>query len=63
MRIRITDVDYVDPRDGDDLPLSYWGVAVGDEFEVTHASPDMFIIECDAGYVVVYSCECEVLED
>lgn len=54
MRIRITDVDYVDPRDGDDLPLSYWGVVVGDEFNVTHAGPDMFIIECDAGYVVVY---------
>lgn len=63
MRIRITDVDYVDPRDGDDLPLSYWGVAVGDEFEVTHAGPDMFIIECDAGHVVVYASECEVLED
>lgn len=63
MRIRITDVDYVDPREGDDLPLSYWGVAVGDEFEVTHAGPDMFIIECDAGYVVVYASECEVLED
>ena len=23
----------------------------------------MFIIECHAGYVVVHSCECEVLED
>ena len=63
MRIRITDVDYVDPRDGDDLPLSYWGVAIGEEFEVIHAGPDMFIIECSAGYVVVYASECEVLED
>lgn len=63
MRIRITDVDYVDPRDGDDLSLSYWGVVVGDEFNVTHAGPDMFIIKCDAGYVVVYPSECEVLED
>lgn len=63
MRIRITDIDYVDPRDGDDLPLSYWGVAVGDEFEVTHAGSAMFIIERDAGYVVVYASECEVLED
>lgn len=62
MRIRITDVDYADPRDGDDLPLSYWGIAIGDEFEVIHTGSDMFIIECDAGYVVVYSCECEVLE-
>lgn len=63
MRIRITDVDYVDPRDGDDLPLSYWGIAAGDGFNVDRASLDTFIIECDAGYVVVYSCECEVLED
>ena len=63
MRIRITDIDYVDPRDGDDLPLSYWGVAVGDEFEVTHAGSAMFIIERDEGYVVVYASECEVLED
>lgn len=63
MRIRITDVDYVDPCDGDDLPLSYWGIAAGDEFNVDCASLDTFIIECDAGYVVVYSCECEVLED
>ena len=63
MRIRITDVDYVDPRDGDDLSLSYWGVSVGDEFDVSCAGSDMFIIECDAGYVVVHSCECEVLED
>lgn len=38
MRIRITDVDYVDPRDGDDLSLSYWGVSVGDEFEVTSSN-------------------------
>ena len=63
MRIRITDVDYVDPRDGDDLSLSYWGVALGDVFEVSRAGSDMFIIECDAGYVVVDACECEVLED
>lgn len=63
MRIRITDVDYVGPRDGDDLSLSYWGVAVGDEFEVIHAGSDMFIIEHDAKYLVVHHCECEVLED
>lgn len=63
MRIRITDVDYVDPRDGDDLSLSYWGVALGDVFEVSLAGSDMFIIERDAGYVVVYASECEVLED
>lgn len=63
MRIRITDVDYVDPRDRDDLPLSYCGVAAGDEFEVIHAGPDMFIIRCDAGYLVVNPSECEVLED
>lgn len=63
MRIRITDVDCVALRDGVDLPLSCWGVAAGDEFEVILAWPGMFIIECGAGYVVVYSCECEVLED
>ena len=63
MRIRITDVDYVDPRDGDDLPLSYWGVAAGDEFELDDVVDGAFVIECDAGYVVVYPCECEVLED
>lgn len=63
MRIRIIDVDYADLRDGVDLPLSCWGVAAGDEFEVILAGPDMFIIECGAGYVFVYSRECEVLED
>lgn len=63
MRIRITDIDYVDPRDGDNLPLSYCGVALGDEFEVIHEGTDMFIIEYVAGYMVVHSCECEVLED
>lgn len=63
MRIRITDIDYVDPRDGDDLPLSYWGLAVGDEFEVDDVADGTFVIECDAGYVVVYPCECEILED
>ena len=63
MRIRITDIDYMSLRDGDYLPLSYWGVVVGDEFNVTHAYPDMFIIKCDAEYVVVYQSECEVLED
>ena len=63
MRIRITDVDYVDPRDSDDLPLSYWGVALGDVFEVGDVVDGVFVIECDAGYVVVYPCECEVLED
>ena len=45
MRIRITDVDYVDPRDADDLSLSYWRVALGDVFEVSRAGSDMFIIE------------------
>lgn len=63
MRIRIIDVDYMSLRDGDYLPLSYWGVAVGDEFNVTRAYPDMFIIKCAAEYVVVYRSECEVLED
>ena len=62
MRIRITDVDYVDPRDSDDLPLSYWVLTVGDEFEVGDVVDGVFVIECDAGYVVVYPCECEVLE-
>lgn len=28
MKIRITDVDYMSLRDGDYLPLSYWGVVV-----------------------------------
>ena len=63
MKIRITDVDYVDPRDSDDLPLSYWGLGVGDVFEVDDVADGTFIIECDAGYVVVHPCECEVLED
>ena len=63
MRIRITDVDYVDPRNGADLPLSCWGVAAGDEFELDDVVGGTFVIECDAGYVVVYPCECEVLED
>ena len=63
MRIRITDVDYGGPRDGDDLSLSYWGISLGDVFEVSRAGSDMSIIECDAGYVAVHSCECEVMED
>lgn len=63
MRIRITDVDCVDVTDSDDLPLSRWGLAVGDEFEVYDVADGTFVIECDAGYVVVYPCECEVLED
>lgn len=63
MKIRITDVDYMCLRDGDYLPLSYWGVAVGGEFNVTRAYPDMFVIKCDAECVVVYPSECEVLED
>lgn len=45
MRIRITDVDYVDPRDSDDLPLSYWGVALGDVFEVGDVVDGVFVIE------------------
>lgn len=63
MRIRIIDVDYVDPLDADDLPLSYWGVSVGDEFEVGDVVDGVFVIECDAGYVVVYPCECEVIDE
>lgn len=63
MRIRITNVDYVGITDSDDLPLSRWGLAVGDEFEVDDVADGTFIIECDAGYVVVYPCECEILED
>lgn len=63
MRIRITDVDYVDPCDGDDFPLSYWGIAVGDEFEADDVVDGIFVIECNAGYIVVYPRECEVLED
>lgn len=63
MRIRITDVDYVDVTDNDDLPLSRWGLAVGDEFEVDDVVDGVFVIECDAWYVVVYPRECEVIED
>lgn len=63
MRIRIIDVNYMSLRDGDYLPLSYWGVVVGDEFNVAHAYHDMFIIKCDTEYVVAYPSECEVLED
>lgn len=63
MRIRITDVNYVDPQDADDLPLSFWGVAVGDEFDAEYADRDSFVIECNAGYVVEYRCECEVIDE
>lgn len=64
MRIRITDVNYVDPQDADDLPLSYWGVSAGDEFDADYyADLGTLVIECDAGYVVVYSCECEVIDE
>lgn len=61
MRIRITDVDYAGSQDANDLPLSYWGVSVGDEFDVNCAGLDTFIIERWA--VVVYSCECEVINE
>lgn len=40
------------------VPTTLREVAVGDEFNA-----DMFIIKCDAEYVVVYPGECEVLED
>lgn len=35
MKIRITDVDYVLTPGYGDHPLRYFGVSVGDEFEVT----------------------------
>lgn len=60
MRIRITDVSNTE---NDDLPLSCWGLTVGDEFEVEEVVNGTFVIECDEGYAVVYPRECEVLED
>lgn len=62
MRIRITEVDYVDVSETDDKPLSYWGLTVGDEFEVCDVVDGAFVIKCDVGYVVVYHSECVILE-
>ena len=38
MRIRITDVDYVLPPGYGDHSLRYFGVSVGDEFDVTSSN-------------------------
>lgn len=57
MKIRITDAY------ADDLPLSYWGIAEGDEFEVNHTVDGAFLVEFGCGYVVVYPGECEVIDE
>lgn len=45
MRIRIIDVDYVLPPGYGDHPLRYFGVSVGDEFEVTSSNDYGCIVE------------------
>lgn len=63
MRIRITDVDYVLPPGYGDHSLRYFGVLVGDEFEVTSSNDYGCTVETDEGPLFIRHSECEVLED
>ena len=63
MIIRITDVDYVLPPGYGDHPLRYFGVSVGDEFEVTSSNDFGHFVEHYGEELYVRNCECEVLED
>lgn len=61
MRIRITDVDYVLPPGYGDHPLHYFGVTVGDEFEVTSSDDFGHFVEHHGEELYVRNRECEVL--
>lgn len=63
MRIRITDVDYVLPPGYGDHPLRYFGISVGDEFEVTSSNDFGHFVEHCGEELYVRNRECEVLED
>jgi len=63
MKIRITDVDYVLPSGYGDRPLRYFGISVGDEFEVTSSNDFGHFVEHRGEELYVRNRECEVLED
>lgn len=63
MRIRIIDVDYVLPPGYGDHSLRYFGISVGDEFDVTSSNDFGHFVEHCGGELYVRNRECEVLED
>lgn len=63
MRIRITDVEQTCPEEYQDVSLAYFGVSVGDEFDVEIRSEYGFVVNHCHEYLFVCNSECEVLED
>lgn len=63
MRIRITDVDYVLPPGYGDHPLRYFGVSVGDEFEVTSSNDYGCTVEHCGEALFVRRREYVIIED
>lgn len=63
MRIRITDVEQTCPEEYQDVSLAYFGVSVGDEFDVEIRSEYGFVITHCHEYLFVCNSECEVLGD
>lgn len=63
MRIRITDVEQTCPEEYKDVSLAYFGVTVGDVFDVVIRSEYGFVITHCQEYLFVSNSECEVLED
>lgn len=63
MRIRITDVEQTCPEEYQDVSLAYFGVSVGDEFDVVIRSEYGFVVNHCLEYLFVRNSECEVLED
>lgn len=63
MRIRIIDVDCVLPPGYGDHSLRYFGISVGDEFDVTSSNDFGHFVEHCGEELYVRNRECEVLED
>lgn len=62
MRIRITDVEQTCPEEYQDVSLAYFGVSVGDEFDVEIRSEYGFVVNNCLEYLFVRNSECEILE-
>lgn len=63
MRIRIIDVDYVLPPGYGDHSLRYFGVSVGDEFEVTSSNDYGCTVEHCGEELYVRRREYVIIED